>query len=269
MVLSRCMTLMLAGATVAMGAQPPSMDALIAAVRSKDAVKRTIALSEIRRLGPEAAPAVPTLISLLKQQGRQGPDTDQAVNALVAIGAPAAPSLPLLVEFSCAVGRLDGQAIFSAVDTIARAVGPENLGLMLDATARVARRIDRQFKSDGPSVWEYMADPRDAFNPARRDWGKAALPALRDALAQGDEYVMAEAAGWIDALHRHSDVPLPWLAETLPWLEDARSRVKTVWPRYQLDLTIENIQRGAVAAFSRSHTQPRSDPSHPPRGARL
>jgi hypothetical protein len=67
-------------------------------------------------------------------------------------------------------------------------------------------------------------------------------PALRDALASGDDGVRAEAAGWIEDLIAQADGPMPWVVDTVPWLTEARGATTSPWTRYQIDRAIERIR---------------------------
>jgi hypothetical protein len=75
-----------------------SSDVLIQALRSGDAQRQSEALTEIRRLGPEAAATVPALTELLQEERTRPSRSLRIVAALGAIGAPAGSALPTLVR---------------------------------------------------------------------------------------------------------------------------------------------------------------------------
>lgn len=163
-------------------------------VTSKDKKTSLNAIDELAKLGPEAAPAVGSLIRALGDKdlevrwhaartlGAIGPDAADAVTALAKGLSDDAPSVRAYSAF--ALGRI-GKPAESAVDKLIKNAFDEEL-LVRRASLRAIRRIDPPQEKTMPLVLEIlekgdMAVIMPALHTLAEE-GKEAVPRLRKAL---------------------------------------------------------------------------------------
>ncbi len=129
---------------------PAGLDAHIQALSHPDYQVRWKALEALAKLGPQAAPAVPVLITRLEDES----DRYRAISVLGAIGPAAAPAVPALLK------RL--AYTLSVQDKLYRDESTEAIGIIetlsnIGPTAKEAVPLLRQALKDKVSTIRYFA----------------------------------------------------------------------------------------------------------------
>jgi len=200
-----------------------SVPALIKALKNPDPAARAEAARRLAEMGPSAAPAVPALLTTLRD--RQLPVFSAASDALAGVGAPAQPGLILLAGdpapwLRCraveTLGRLPPSE--AAIPIFMRALGDHD-------TCVHDKAVDALGRAGGPAVPSLVASLKSP-NPALRRAASDALGRMpAETLERGAFPIIQQFRGKDECLRGEAELLLsemgrPAAPSLLPFLAD-------------------------------------------------